>query len=43
MNFGLGATWLHPDTDYIVAFAPSSNLPTQYRITVGGQQKWYGL
>lgn len=41
MNFGLGAAWLHPDTDYIVAFAPFSNLPTQYRITVDGQQKWY--
>jgi len=41
MNFGLGATWLHPDTDYIVTFAPFSNLPTQYRITVDGQQKWY--
>jgi hypothetical protein len=33
--------WLHPGTDYIVAFPPFSNLPTQYRITVGGAQKWY--
>ncbi len=43
MNFGLAGTWLHPDTDHIVAFAPFSTLPTQYRITVDGQQKWYGL
>ena len=30
--------WLHPDTDYIVSFAPFHNLPTQYRITVDGEQ-----
>jgi hypothetical protein len=34
--------WLFPDTDYITSFAPFNNLPTQYRITVDGQQKWYG-
>ena len=33
--------WLHPDTDYIVSFAPFHNLPTQYRITVDGEQKWF--
>jgi hypothetical protein len=33
--------WLHPDTDYIVSFAPFHNLPTQYRISVDGQQKWF--
>src|SRR5438067_2523709 len=32
--------WLHPDTDYIVSFPPFHNLPTQYRITVDGEQKW---
>ena len=34
--------WLFPNTDYIASFAPFSQLPTQYRITVGGQQKWFG-
>ena len=34
-------TWLFPDTDYISSFAPFSNLPTQYRIAVGGEQKWF--
>jgi hypothetical protein len=33
--------WLHPQTDYIVSFAPFHNLPTQYRITVDGEQKWF--
>jgi Alkylmercury lyase len=33
--------WLHPDTDYIASFPPLNNLPTQYRITVGGEQKWF--
>jgi len=34
--------WVYPDTDYIASFAPFSTLPTQYRISVAGQQKWYG-
>jgi hypothetical protein len=34
--------WLYPKTDYIVSFAPFNNLPTQYRITVEGQQRWFG-
>jgi hypothetical protein len=33
--------WLHPDTDYIASFPPLNNLPTQYRITVGGAQRWF--
>ncbi|HSF33718.1 MAG TPA: hypothetical protein VLK82_25035 [Candidatus Tectomicrobia bacterium] len=33
--------WLHPDTDYIVSFAPFHNLPTQYRLTIDGAQKWF--
>jgi hypothetical protein len=33
--------WVHPDTDYIVSFAPFHNLPTQYRISIGGEQKWF--
>ena len=31
--------WLFPGTDYITSFAPFNNLPTQYRITIEGQQK----
>jgi len=34
--------WLFPGTDYITSFAPFNHLPTQYRITVEGQQKWFG-
>ena len=33
--------WLYPDTDLIASFAPFNNLPTQYRIRVDGQQKWF--
>lgn len=33
--------WLYPETDYIASFPPFNNLPTQYRITVDGQQKWF--
>ena len=34
--------WIYPNTSYIVSFAPFNNLPTQYRITIGYQQKWFG-
>ena len=34
--------WLLPNTDYIASFPPFSNLPTQYRITIDGQQKCFG-
>lgn len=34
--------WLEPRGDLIVSFAPFNNLPTQYRITVDGRQKWFG-
>jgi hypothetical protein len=41
--FGAGvSSWLCPNTDYIASFAPFSNHPTQYHITVDGQQKWFG-
>jgi len=33
--------WLFPDTDLIASFAPFNNLPTQYRISVDGQQRWF--
>lgn len=34
--------WLYPKTDLIVSMAPFNNLPTQFRITIDGQQKWFG-
>lgn len=40
MDTGIPA-WLHPQTDYLVSFAPFHNLPTQYRVTVDGQQQWF--
>lgn len=40
MNAGVPG-WLHPQTDYIASFPPFNNQPTQYRITIAGQQKWF--
>jgi len=34
--------WLAPGTDFIASFAPFNNLPTQFRIAIEGQQKWFG-
>src|SRR5262249_41967996 len=31
----------HPETDYIASFPPLNGLPTQYRVTVRGEQKWF--
>ncbi len=33
--------WLFPGTDIIASFAPFNNLPTQYRVTIDGRQKWF--
>jgi hypothetical protein len=33
--------WVHPGTDLIVSFPPLSNLPTQYRVSVDGEQRWH--
>ena len=33
--------WLFPNSDLITSFAPFNNLPTQYRVTVDGEQKWF--
>jgi len=41
--FGVGVPgWLHPGTDLIASFAPFSNLPTQYDITIDDMRGWYG-
>ena len=42
MSKGIPGMWLFPETDYISSFAPFSNLPTQYRIAVDGEEKWFG-
>lgn len=34
--------WLHPGTDFIASVAPFNNVPTQYKISVDGEQKWFG-
>jgi hypothetical protein len=41
MAAGVPGLWLFPETDYISSFAPFSNLPTQYRLTVAGEPKWF--
>lgn len=40
METGIPA-WVYPETDYIVSFPPFHNLPTQYRISVDGEQRWF--
>jgi hypothetical protein len=39
---GVPGFWVRPDTDIVESCAPFSNIPTQYLISVEGQQKWYG-
>ena len=34
--------WLDPKTDTIMSFAPFSNVPNNYRLTIEGEQKWFG-
>ena len=36
------ACWFVKDTDYVESWAPFSNVPTHHRVTIEGQQKWYG-
>jgi len=33
--------WLYPNTDFITSFAPFNHLPTQFKVTVDGEQKWF--
>ncbi len=33
--------WLFPETDLIASFAPFNNMPTSYRITINGEQRWF--
>lgn len=34
--------WLYPKTDAIISFAPFNNVPNNYRLTIDGEQKWFG-
>lgn len=34
--------WLARDTDFIESWAPFSNIPTHYLISVDGVPRWYG-
>jgi len=36
------ACWFVKDTDYVESWAPFSNVPTHYFVTIKGDQKWYG-
>ena len=36
------ACWFMKDSDYVESWAPFSNIPTQYLVTIDGVQKWYG-
>jgi hypothetical protein len=40
MKTGVPA-WLYDGTDYVASFAPFNNVPTQYRVGVDGQQRWF--
>ncbi|MEZ5229775.1 MAG: organomercurial lyase [Acidimicrobiales bacterium] len=33
--------WTHPGTDYLASFPPFNLQPTQYRVTIDGDQRWY--
>ena len=42
VGLGVPGVWLAEGTDYVSSFAPFSNLPTQYRISLEGKQAWFG-
>ena len=33
--------WVHPGTDLLASFPPFNLQPTQYRVTIDGEQGWY--
>jgi hypothetical protein len=39
---GVPGFWVRSGTNLVESCAPFSNIPTQYLISVDGQQKWYG-
>ena len=38
-----GAIRLNPDTDWIATVRPFSLIPTPFKISVDGEQKWFGV
>ena len=36
------ACWFAPETDNVSSWAPFSNIANQHRITIGGEQRWFG-
>ena len=36
------ACWFVKHTDYVESWAPFSNVPTHFLVTIKGEQKWYG-
>jgi hypothetical protein len=36
------ACWFVKEGDYVESWAPFSNVPTHYMVTIKGEQKWYG-
>lgn len=33
--------WVHPGTDQIASFPPFNLQPTHYRVSIGGEQRWF--
>jgi hypothetical protein len=33
--------WTHPGTDHVASFPPFNIQPTQYRVTIDGEQRWF--
>ena len=33
--------WMHPGTDYLASFPPFNLQPTQYRVSVDGEKRWF--
>jgi len=34
--------WLSHSTDFIESFAPFNNQPTQFKLSIDGESKWFG-
>jgi hypothetical protein len=33
--------WVHPGTDHLASFPPFNLQPTQYRVTIDGERRWF--
>lgn len=38
---GVTPGWVHPGTDHIASFPPFNIQPTQYRVSIDGEQRWF--